>query len=629
MPTLAWACPDVRRVGRSRPSQPALRLLRLFVLAALVLVPACRGGDQAPQPAREPLPVLQTKTGAEMVLIPAGTLTMGGTSGKPDEAPAHEVQVDAFRIDRTEVTQEQYGKLVLANPSHFKGADRPVEQVSWAAAALYCNLRSRDEGLEPCYDEDTARCNFQANGYRLPTEAEWEYACRAGSTADWSFGSDARRLKDHAWYAENASKKTQPVAQKEPNGWGLCDVHGNVAEWCNDVYEAGYYAASPGKNPTGPADGEKYVLRGGAWNSRPEGCRSAARLGEDPGFQDACFARDAIGFRCVRRAPPPAAVLGAAEKHEPRKTGLVYGDVYLGHRTGRSHPERPERLTSIMRRLEESGLLAQLTRLDPQPADPQWLLAVHAAEHVEKVKRGCRGREGHIDSLDTTVSEGSCEAALAAAGGVLRAVDAVVDGKLRNAFCAIRPPGHHATPDRAMGFCLLNNVAIAARYARKKHQLERILIVDWDVHHGNGTQAIFDDDPSVMYFSVHQHPFYPGTGTEAERGKGKAVGTKINVPLPAGSGDAEYRRAFEKKLVPAALEFRPDLLLVSAGFDAHKGDLLGRMEVTTQGYAELTRIVRRIADQCCRGRLVSVLEGGYDLELLAESVEAHVRVLIE
>jgi len=324
-----------------------------------------------------------------------------------------------------------------------------------------------------------------------------------------------------------------------------------------------------------------------------------------------------------------AAMLGAAEKQQARKTGLVYGEVYLGHQTGRSHPERPERLTAIVRRLEQSGLMARLTRLDPQPADPQWLLAVHSAEHVEKIRRGCERGAGFVDSMDTPVSRQSCEAALAAAGGVLAAVDAVVAGKLENAFCAIRPPGHHATRSRAMGFCLLNNVAIAARYAQKKHKLPRILIVDWDVHHGNGTQAIFDDDPSVMYFSVHQHPFYPGTGTAVERGTGKAAGTKINVPLPAGSGDAEYLAAFEKKLVPAALEFRPDLVLVSAGFDAHSGDLLGQMEVTTGGYAELTRIVRRIAGQCCRGRLVSVLEGGYDLELLAESVEAHVRVLIE
>jgi formylglycine-generating enzyme required for sulfatase activity len=238
-----------------------------------------------------------------MVLLPGGTFLMGSADGKADEAPAHEVFVGAFLIDRTEVTQEQYGKLVLGNPSHFKGPDRPVEQIAWADAALYCNLRSRAEGLEPCYDEATARCNFQAGGYRLPTEAEWEYACRAGSAAEHPFGPDPRDLKQHAWYAENAGKKTQPVAQKKPNAWGLCDMQGNVAEWCNDVYDAGYYRSSPAANPRGPDDGEKYVLRGGSWTTGAECCRPAARAGENPGFQDACFARDAIGFRCVRRAP--------------------------------------------------------------------------------------------------------------------------------------------------------------------------------------------------------------------------------------------------------------------------------------------------------------------------------------
>jgi formylglycine-generating enzyme required for sulfatase activity len=237
-----------------------------------------------------------------MVLLPAGSFFMGSADGESDEMPVHQVTLDAFWMDRTEVTQAQYGKLVLGNPSHFKGDDRPVEQVSWAQAALYCNLRSRAEGLDPCYDEETARCNLQANGYRLPTEAEWEYACRAGSTAAFDFGSQAGMLNQSAWFADNAGKKTQPVARKKPNPWGLSDMHGNVAEWCNDVYEGTYYAHSPARNPPGPDEGEKYVLRGGAWNSRPTGCRSAARVGEDPGFQDACFARDAIGFRCVRRA---------------------------------------------------------------------------------------------------------------------------------------------------------------------------------------------------------------------------------------------------------------------------------------------------------------------------------------
>jgi acetoin utilization deacetylase AcuC-like enzyme len=234
-----------------------------------------------------------------------------------------------------------------------------------------------------------------------------------------------------------------------------------------------------------------------------------------------------------------------------------------------------------------------------------------------------------MDSVDTPVSAESYRVALAAVGGVLATVDAVMEGKIRNAFCAIRPPGHHALKDRAMGFCLFNNVAIAARYLQKKHKLERILIVDWDVHHGNGTQAAFDGDATVFYFSVHQHAFYPGTGTAEETGAGKAVGTKLNVPLPAGSGDAEYKRAFEEKLRPAARAFRPDFVLVSAGFDAHEGDRLGRMKVTTQGYAELARIVKSIAEMCCQGRLVLLLEGGYTLDNLASASEAVIRVLME
>jgi formylglycine-generating enzyme required for sulfatase activity len=251
-------------------------------------------------------PTIKTQSGAEMVLIPAGEFSMGSASGKAEETPVHIVRLDAFLMDRTEVTQERFGKLMRDNPSpsHFKGTDRPVEQVSWAEAAIYCNLRSKAEGLEPCYDETTAKCNFAASGYRLPTEAEWEYACRAGVADDYGFGSDSRLLRQHAWFADNAEKKTQPVAQKKPNAWGLFDMHGNVAEWCNDVYDAAYYAKSSKENPRGPDDGERYVLRGGAWNSSSERCRSAARVGAVPGFQDACFTRDAVGFRCVRRPPP-------------------------------------------------------------------------------------------------------------------------------------------------------------------------------------------------------------------------------------------------------------------------------------------------------------------------------------
>jgi acetoin utilization deacetylase AcuC-like enzyme/formylglycine-generating enzyme required for sulfatase activity len=665
---------------------------RYLLLAIALATASCRpAGDAAP--AADAPPILTTAGGDEMVLIPAGRFRMGSAGGQPDQRPVHEIRVDSFLIDRCEVRQGQCARLELANGSKFKGPDRPVEMISWADAAMFCNRRSRAEGLAPCYDEETAECNFAADGYRLPTEAEWEYACRAGTEGDYSFDGGAAALKEHAWCAENAGKKTHPVMQKKPNAWGLFDMHGNVAEWCNDVYAANYYPRSPDKNPRGPKQGEQYVLRGGAWNSSPEGCRAAHRVGETPGFQDSCFARDAIGFRCVRKAPPSGTVGGDSvagrsrpndfarfrkedvrlpEKHalggvpwycglagpprgaspaaersateSPRtaeerkkmghdkspavKTGFVYGEVYLRHKTGPGHPERPERLTSIIARLKKSGLSDELVAIRPRAAAEEWITAVHTPQHVAAIRKASE-ESAHAGSRDTPVSKDSYQAAVEAAGGVLAAVDAVMEGKVRNAFCAVRPPGHHATKDQAMGFCLLNNVAIAARYAQKQHVLQRVLIVDWDVHHGNGTQAAFNSDPTVFYFSVHQSPFYPGTGSAEERGEGKAAGTKLNVPLPAGSGEREYRRAFEEQLVPAARRFRPDFVLVSAGFDAHRDDPLGGMKLTAESYAELTRIVKRIADEQCRGRLVSVLEGGYGLDGLAASVESHLRVLMK
>ena len=244
--------------------------------------------------------IITSATGVKMVLIPGGWLDMGSRQGDADEAPVHRVWVDGFYMDQYEVTQGQYGELVLGNPSHFKGPRNPMEQVSWAAAASYCNARSRAEGLEPCYDEDTAECDPLANGYRLPTEAEWEYACRAGTDTEYSFGTDVQKLAGHAWYAANSSNKTHPVGEKEPNPWGLHDMYGNVAEWCNDIYDPTYYSRSPEKNPQGPADGEKFIIRGGAWSSSADRCRSSCRLSADPGFQDPCFRRDDIGFRCVR-----------------------------------------------------------------------------------------------------------------------------------------------------------------------------------------------------------------------------------------------------------------------------------------------------------------------------------------
>jgi len=259
---------------------------------------SCRNADQSATDTPAP-EVVTTKSGMAMVLVPAGHFAMG--SSKEGEVPVREI--DAFLMDRYEMTQANYAKFVPINGSKFKGPDRPVEMISWGDAALCCNKRSQAEGLDPCYDEESGSCHFAANGYRLPTEAEWEYACRGGTTTDYSFGPDSRQLAQYAWFTDNADKQTHPVGQKKPNAWGLYDMYGNVAEWCNDVYEISYPKDGSAKNPRGPEDGPRRVLRGGAWNSRADGCRSACRVGESPGSQDACFARDAIGFRCVRRAP--------------------------------------------------------------------------------------------------------------------------------------------------------------------------------------------------------------------------------------------------------------------------------------------------------------------------------------
>jgi eukaryotic-like serine/threonine-protein kinase len=250
-----------------------------------------------------------TSSGVEMVLLPAGEFSMGSAQGNPDEAPAHMVKLTAFAMDKYEVTQELMAKVQLPNPSHWHdNPKKPVERARWIDAKQYCNERSIAEGLKPCYNEKTPEwdCDFAANGYRLPTEAEWEYACKAGANAAYDFGQ-ADKLRQFSWFAENGDQKTHPVGQKKPNRWGLHDMYGNVSEWCEDVYDPAYYKSSPAVDPTGPktpAKDTERVMRGGSWKSNAEMCRATFRTGQKTGNTDACFFTDYCGFRCVRRITP-------------------------------------------------------------------------------------------------------------------------------------------------------------------------------------------------------------------------------------------------------------------------------------------------------------------------------------
>ncbi len=311
------------------------------------------------------------------------------------------------------------------------------------------------------------------------------------------------------------------------------------------------------------------------------------------------------------------------------RVGFACHPLFLEHETGPFHPESPERLMAIVNRLRGTGLIDKTWPIEPMPADLSWIETIHDPSYVRSVRATCPA-EGiaHLDP-DTVVSPKSFDAALLAAGAVLSAVDAVMEGRVQRAFCAVRPPGHHALPGRAMGFCLFNNVAIGARYAKRKHGLARVLIVDFDVHHGNGTQAAFYDDPSVLFFSTHQFPHYPGTGRAEERGVGEGTGFTINAPLPPGARGEDVLRAFDSLLVPAVESFRPEIVLVSAGFDGHVDDPLARFELTDEDYLEIARRIAALAEKHANGRVVSVLEGGYNLSALARSVEAHIQGLME
>lgn len=307
------------------------------------------------------------------------------------------------------------------------------------------------------------------------------------------------------------------------------------------------------------------------------------------------------------------------------KTGVVRDARYLDHRPSAFHPESPERLKVIYAMLDEPDMAERVTHVPARPAERDDLLRVHSPEYVDRIA-ATDGKEYCALDPDTSTSSGSYRAALLAAGGFCQAICSVASGELRNAFALVRPPGHHAERNRAMGFCLFNNVAIGAKYAQKHHPVERVLIADWDLHHGNGTQHTFEDDPSVLYFSTHQYPYYPGSGAFSQSGKAQGQGFTVNVPLSTGYGDGEYVAIFENILKPIALEFHPDLILVSAGFDNYRDDPLGGMRLTADGFAGLTRSLMDISDICCDGKMVLTLEGGYHLEGLKESVKA---VLLE
>ena len=298
------------------------------------------------------------------------------------------------------------------------------------------------------------------------------------------------------------------------------------------------------------------------------------------------------------------------------------------HDAGAGHPEQPRRYAAVAQALRDAGLWKQCREIGPRAVSREDLQLVHEPRYLDLAEREIADGADQLSTGDTAVGPHSWEAAKRATGCALAAVDGVFKGDAKTAFCLIRPPGHHASPGRGMGFCILNNIALAARHVQRRHGVSRVLIIDWDVHHGNGTQDAFYTDGSVFFFSVHQSPWYPGTGRAAETGEAEGKGATLNCPLPAGSGRQEIFAGFEEKLIPAMEKFRPEFVLVSAGFDSREGDPLGQFRLTDADFADLTRITRGIADRSAQGRVVSMLEGGYNLTGLASAATAHVQAML-
>jgi len=314
-----------------------------------------------------------------------------------------------------------------------------------------------------------------------------------------------------------------------------------------------------------------------------------------------------------------------------KRTGFVYDERYLLHDTGSYHPESSKRLKVIAKFLENSGLLKQLTRIEVTKVDQRWIEMVHDRSYIRRFHEACSAGLDKFEHPDNCICKDSYDTAFLAVSGVLKAIDGVMKGEVDNAFCAVRPPGHHAEVNKPMGFCYFNNVAIGARYLQKEYGIEKVGIIDFDVHHGNGTQHIFETDPTVLYYSIHEHPSfaYPGTGREFETGLGEGEGYTVNSPVLPGKGDDDYKRLIMQELLPAFKKFNPEFILVSAGFDAHETDMMSGTNLSTEGYDFISEVIMELVRSCSGGRVVSVLEGGYNLNILPILVENHIRFLAD
>ncbi|MCM8775109.1 MAG: histone deacetylase [Candidatus Omnitrophica bacterium] len=308
-------------------------------------------------------------------------------------------------------------------------------------------------------------------------------------------------------------------------------------------------------------------------------------------------------------------------------TGFLYDPCYSEHRPSQGHPERPQRLSAVIEHLGTMPWFKNLKTMTSRIAEDEWIQAVHSPQYIRRAEEACKEGAFCLDSMDVEISRESFDVAKRAAGGALALADELMAGKITNGFGLLRPPGHHAEYNTAMGFCIFNNIAILARYLKKNHLLDKILILDWDVHHGNGTQHTFEEDPSVLYVSLHQYPFYPGTGAATETGIGRGRGATLNCPMSAGSGDREYEAAFQQTILPKIRRFKPEAVLVSAGFDAHRNDPLADMCLSTHFFGWMTERTMEVASEYCEGRLLSLLEGGYHLKTLSECVALHLKIL--